>query len=352
MDKNRVKKIKVFLVNAFTKNNGGGNPAGVVLNADGLTYDEKLAIAKAVGYSETAFVSKIVNSKSSSGATRRSAVENANTDVDMDAEVSFFTVTDEVDFCGHATLAAFSTLFHQGVFQPGSYVQKTKAGLLGVSIMSNGHVEMKQKAPEFIGELTCEAISDVICIAPQVLAQTELPIEIVCTGLPDIIVPVPMGYLDKIQLDSTKTIEFCKAHNAVGIHAFELCESDNTITASCRNFAPLLGITEESATGSASGALACYLAKHYIGHSAVSRTGNSTGQRNTHSQHSALGKKGTDSAITFNFEFEQGRAMNCPSAITATVVTATNNGLSSSSHGWTVSVGGYASQFGEKTVAL
>ncbi|MCZ8486895.1 PhzF family phenazine biosynthesis protein [Vibrio lentus] len=37
------------------------------------------------------------------------------------------------------------------------------------------------------------------------------------------------------------------------------------LTASCRNFAPLFGILRESATGSASGALACYLAKHLNG---------------------------------------------------------------------------------------
>jgi len=51
---------------------------------------KKLKIAQAVGYSETAFVA---------------------TDDVADYSVSFFTITGEVDFCGHATLAIFSAIF-------------------------------------------------------------------------------------------------------------------------------------------------------------------------------------------------------------------------------------------------
>lgn len=51
-------KVEAYLVNSFTANGSGGNPAGVVLNADNLSNEAKLAIAQAVGYSETAFVSQ------------------------------------------------------------------------------------------------------------------------------------------------------------------------------------------------------------------------------------------------------------------------------------------------------
>ncbi|WP_370738708.1 PhzF family phenazine biosynthesis protein [Vibrio spartinae] len=43
------------------------------------------------------------------------------------------------------------------------------------------------------------------------------------------------------------------------MHVFELCEGNSGLTASCRNFAPLFDIPEESTTGSANGALACYI---------------------------------------------------------------------------------------------
>ncbi|CAD5287858.1 hypothetical protein ALTERO38_50306 [Alteromonas sp. 38] len=46
--------IDVALVSSFTENGKVGNPAGVVLNVDGLSNAQKLKVAQAVGYSETA----------------------------------------------------------------------------------------------------------------------------------------------------------------------------------------------------------------------------------------------------------------------------------------------------------
>jgi PhzF family phenazine biosynthesis protein len=47
----------VNIVNAFVDGGRGGNPAGVVLDADGLSAQQKQAIARLAGLSETAFVS-------------------------------------------------------------------------------------------------------------------------------------------------------------------------------------------------------------------------------------------------------------------------------------------------------
>jgi len=258
--------IEVTLVNSFSTNGQGGNPAGVVFNADKLSDAQKLKIAQAVGYSETAFVAS---------------------DDKADYEVSFFTTTGEVDFCGHATLAAFSTMFQQGIITAGAYVQRTKAGMLLVSIEPNGKVIMEQQLPQKLKSFTYQEISDVIGIKSNILERTKLPIEVISTGLPDVIIPVPRGYLDSIEPNDNRIADFCRKHNLVGFHVFELYEQGSQLTASCRNFAPLFDISEESATGSSNGALACYLTEHL-----------------------ALGN---------NFIFEQGRAMNCTSIITASV---------------------------------
>jgi PhzF family phenazine biosynthesis protein len=308
-----VKTIEIHMVNAFTVNREGGNPAGVVLQADGLSFNEKLKIAQTVGYSETAFVSE---------------------DNNADVALSFFTVTGEVDFCGHATLAAFSLMFQKGILQEGDYTQRTKAGMLGVSITNEGNVVMGQKPPEFIQNLTYEAVSELIGIAPDILASTQLPVEIVSTGLPDIIVALPRGYLDQINLNADKTIAFCHQFNAVGIHAFELYEPSSYFTASCRNFAPILGIAEESATGSASGALACYLEKHGF-------EGKSIKDKRIE------GHEQSGSNSVFNYVFEQGRAMQCSSCILATVVVS-----GSDKKKLDVTVGGTASFIGTKVIAL
>ena len=388
-----MKTIEVHLINAFTAFEKGGNPAGVVLNADSLSVEERLKVAQAVGYSETAFVSN---------------------DEYADVALSFFTVTGEVDFCGHATLAAFSLMFKKGILQAGDYTQRTKAGMLGVSITGEGNVVMGQKSPEFIQRLTYEGVSELIGIAPDILASTHLPIEVVSTGLPDIIVAVPPGYLSKIDLNVDKTTEFCQQHNAVGIHAFELCEPSSNLTASCRNFAPLLGITEESATGSASGALACYLAKHGIDgigfdepdfeesgikdtsldetsieKSSMKKTsieesyiqGSSKedrclaggslersllkdgsvkdgSEKDSHVEESHLENRRTEgqphniSNLVLNYAFEQGRAMMCCSHIFAKVVNNESKDEKRGQTKWEVSVGGTASSMGKKAVVL
>ncbi len=289
-----MKNVEAFLFNSFTSNGTGGNPAGVVLHADHLSNEEKLQIAQVVGYSETAFVSL---------------------DDEADFELSFFTTTGEVDFCGHATLAAFSTMYQDGIITEGKYLQRTKAGLLVVAIEANGHIVMDLKLPEFRGEFSYEVISELIGLDSTLLESTRLPIEVISTGLPDIIVPVPFGYLDQIQVNENLTSEFCERHGVIGIHAFELCEKTSKVTASCRNFAPLVGISEESATGSASGALACYLAKHLP---------------NTHSN---------------SFTFEQGRVMECVSIITASVELSDQGIIK-------VRVGGFAHKVGRQKISV
>ncbi|WP_444942375.1 PhzF family phenazine biosynthesis protein [Microbulbifer sp. ZKSA004] len=278
--------IEVNLVSSFTVNGKGGNPAGVVLNADHLSDSQKLKIAQTVGYSETAFVSS---------------------DEDADFEVSFYTTTEEVDFCGHATLATFSTLFKKQILTVGSYIQKTKAGMLSVHIESNGKVVMEQQLPQKINCFSYQEVANVIGLESNVLERTKLPIEVISTGLPDVIIPVPKGYLDLIEPDDKLIAAFCKKHNVIGFHIFELCEPGNKLTASCRNFAPLFGISEESATGSSSGALACYLTEHL-----------------------ALGD---------DYIFEQGRAMNCTSIITVAVSSNNSKVMDVKVGGFTTSIG-------------
>ncbi|MFY0407102.1 PhzF family phenazine biosynthesis protein [Solicola sp. PLA-1-18] len=70
---------------AFTLDGTGGNPAGVVLGAEGATDAEMLAVAARLGHSETAFV-----------VGRRG---------DRDLDVRYFSPLAEVAFCGHATVA-------------------------------------------------------------------------------------------------------------------------------------------------------------------------------------------------------------------------------------------------------
>lgn len=262
-------EVLIYCINSFTHNNLGGNPAGVVLNAEALTSKQMQNIAAMVGYSETAFVTS---------------------DKQCDFNVRFFTPTEEVDFCGHATLATFHLMFEQQLILAQQYTQQTKAGKLNVSITADNVVTMQQTLPQYLGKIASDEVASLLEIDNEWFKSTCLPCEIVSTGLADIIVPVPFGTLDKLKPNDEKISAFSKKYNAVGLHVFELppTSAQTTITASCRNFAPLFGIPEESATGSASGALACYFAKHNI-------------------------------VASRHYTFEQGIKMGSPSLIYATV---------------------------------
>lgn len=232
--------VIVYLVEAFSYLGKGGNTAGVVLQADRLSHEEKLAIAKQVGVSETAFVSYS----------------------DMaDCAVAFFTPTEEVDFCGHATLATFWLLKQLGIVSEGRYMQETKAGVLAVEVDSTGLVTMEQVAPTWMKVYSADVIAPLFGLSERALSSLALPIQALSTGLPDIIVPVPTGELDKVVMDEKAVVDFSRQEKVIGFHLFELNPEEDGVTAYCRNFAPAVGIIEESATGSATGALACYLYK-------------------------------------------------------------------------------------------
>ena len=236
----KTRKIIVATLNAFARTPEGGNPAGVVLDADQLDETAMQRIAAKVGMSETAFVQK-------SAAA--------------DFKVRFFTPAAEVDLCGHATIATFSHLFGIRRIRAGRYRQETKAGILGIEIQADGTVFMEQTLPVFDSAIDGRDIAASLGKGPDSLAP-GLPVQIVSTGLRDTMVPVvSLRELSSLEPDFDKITEISKELGAVGYHAFSL-ETKFDSTAHCRNFAPLYDIPEEAATGTSSGALACYLFKH------------------------------------------------------------------------------------------
>ena len=261
--------MKAYTIHAFAKTEEGGNPAGVVLHADDLSVNHMKKIAAFLKFSETAFVMK------SNFA---------------DFEVRFFTPLSEVDLCGHATIGTFSVLLNKKIIKPGFYSQQTRAGILSVEARKDTTIMMNQPVPVFAETVDKAEIADSLNIALDAF-MPDLPAGIVSTGLRDIIVPVKtMERLDSICPDWDKVRHISKKYNVAGYHLF----TQETVTganAHCRNFAPLLGIPEESATGTSSGALASYL--FYFG---------------------VFGKEDCEALV-----FEQGYSMNKPSEIQASL---------------------------------
>lgn len=248
---------KIFKLDSFTNIRFGGNPAAVVLDADGLSKDDMKKIAREMNLSETAFVFK------------------SNSE-DYDYETRFFTPTEEVDLCGHATIAVFYLLGTLGLIQPKKekviIKQKTLAGVLPVEVnFIKGEVDtviMTQGKPKKIFEVKdIKLLSDILGIKDKEIGiegfDTVVPMAY-STGLPDIILPVKdIGVLKKIKPDFTKLKKYSEDLNIVGVHAFTFKDIEKRRVL-CRNFAPAYGIDEEAATGTSNGALVAYLYENSI----------------------------------------------------------------------------------------
>ena len=107
----------VLRLTAFTDDPEGGNPAGVVLDANGLSAEDMQRIAADVGYSETAFLIP-------------------HTDVENSYQIRYFTPAAEVAFCGHATIASGVVLGRE--YGDGVYELSTQAGPVEVDVTVAG----------------------------------------------------------------------------------------------------------------------------------------------------------------------------------------------------------------------
>ncbi|NWH74842.1 PBLD protein, partial [Piaya cayana] len=91
-------QIPIFTVDAFTNQPFSGNPAAVCLLENDLDEDLHQKIATEMNLSETAFIRKL---RPGDDFTKSSCFG-----------LRWFTPTNEVPLCGHATLASAAVLFH------------------------------------------------------------------------------------------------------------------------------------------------------------------------------------------------------------------------------------------------
>ena len=236
--------MRYFIVDAFTSQPFGGNPAGVVLLGQDVTFpNDSLMrqVAAELRYSETAFVQ-----------------QNGPTEF----TVRYFTPAGEVDLCGHATIATFGVLRREGIVSEDAVcLNHTLAGDLEVSV--GEQVMMQMAKPKAIdSQINARQLYHMMGGVDD-YPLSELPVEVISTGLPDIIMPVyNVEALNDLRPDMDALAKLSRELNVTGVHAFVL--TDDGYTAHVRNFAPLYGIPEESATGTANAALTYYLYRHSL----------------------------------------------------------------------------------------
>lgn len=228
-------QIEVKVINGFVDQDKGGNPAGVVLDADRYTDVQKQKIASLVGLSETAFVS-------------RSSV--------ADFKLDFFTPTRQIPHCGHATVAVFSHLSQIGLIRAKNSSKETIDGIRKI-IIDGDLAFMEQLRPRYqeFSDQDKQAITKSIGANPRQVTDAK----IVDTGNSFAVIQLDgLETLQNLQPDFEAIKAISDQFELIGYYVFALKPNDERIAAA-RMFAPSYGINEEAATGMAAGPLGCYL---------------------------------------------------------------------------------------------
>lgn len=241
-----MKPYPFYQVDAFTDRPLGGNPCAVVLDADDLSDETMLAVAREMNLSETAFV------------TRSDAA---------DFGVRYFTPAEEIPLAGHPTLATTFTLVEAGRLQlAGAHTRITlemKAGVIPVDIHARdgkvGQMIMTQKRPEFLRTYAPDAVAPAFSLAPEDLLP-DFPLQTVSTGTPQLMIPLKhLETLHKTRVDVPAYETLRQSGDFFSPHLFCLggvTEAGHTFA---RHFGAPPDTPEDPFTGSATGGMAAYL---------------------------------------------------------------------------------------------
>ncbi len=253
-----MKEYRFIQVDVFTDRPFGGNPLAVFPDAEGLTSEEMQCLAREMNLSETTFVLP----PQAPGA---------------DFRVRIFTPATELPFAGHPVVGTHWVMAHLGrvpLREPVTQVRfELGVGVLPADLhVIHGQVQrvvMTQARPTFHAIL--EDVADLatgLGLPPEAITATGLPVQVVSTGLPQLMVPLRslgnVRCLDAARLDMAALNRVCQFLNTKDVLVFTRETELPGSTVHVRMFAPLHGVPEDPATGSANGALAAYLVHHQV----------------------------------------------------------------------------------------
>ncbi|HDQ71936.1 MAG TPA: PhzF family phenazine biosynthesis protein [Chloroflexi bacterium] len=251
-----MKAYRFVQVDVFTHIPFGGNPLAVFPEAEGLTNEDMQRLAQEMNLSETTFVLPAQTAEA-------------------DFKVRIFTPAAELPFAGHPVIGTHWTLAHLGrvpLQEPLTQVRfELGVGVLAadlhVSDAQVTRVVMTQARPQFLTHL--EDVTDLatgLGLPPEAITDTNLPVQIVSTGVPQMMVPVrslaEVQAMDANKLNTGVLNEVCRQLDTECVMVFTFETEQAASTVHVRMFAPLLGVPEDPATGSANGALGAYLVHH------------------------------------------------------------------------------------------
>jgi trans-2,3-dihydro-3-hydroxyanthranilate isomerase len=247
------KPRRYVTVDVFTSRAFGGNPLAVVLDADGMTAAQMQSIAAEFNYSETTFVL-------------------APRAPDHSAHVRIFTPRTEIPFAGHPNVGTAVVLAREiestGRALPERLVFEEAAGLVPMSLLREAGAvvgaELAAPKPLTVGaEVSAADAAECLSLAPRDIAIATHPPQVLSVGLPFLVAEV--GSREALR----RAKPTLAAHERVlppagtdSIFAYARGAAPGELHA--RMFAPLDGIVEDPATGSAGAATIALLAERAI----------------------------------------------------------------------------------------
>src|SRR5947209_1586587 len=249
-----MRRVHYHRVDVFTDRAFGGNPLAVCANGRGLNVETMQAIAKEFNLSETTFVLP-------------------PDDPAHDWRVRIFTPGRELPMAGHPTVGTSFVLAREHLIRRDSdettIVLEEGVGPVPVRIeFKDGEpafAEMTQPLPRFGPRLTDARVAAEMLSLDAGDVDAELPIEVVSCGVPFLFVPVRSLDAARRARPRAELIERAAGDRLppeVFVFTREVEREGSTVHS--RMFAPTLGITEDPATGAASGPLGCYLVRYGV----------------------------------------------------------------------------------------
>lgn len=226
---------RFYITEVFVLGPYSGNQLATVIDCDGLGDQEMQAIARAFNFAETTFY--------------------LGGNVNNGYDVRIFTPAAELPFAGHPTLGtAYLIKNHLEKLDVNQLTLNLGVGPIPVQFTGEGELWMRQNPPEF-GSVRAHKDAAAMIGLTEADLDPRFPAQLVSTGLEFLIVPVK----DLAALQRSRAIP---GSGDTGILAFcgEGYTSEQDFAS--RMFAPGLGVSEDAATGSATGCLAAYLAEH------------------------------------------------------------------------------------------
>ncbi len=242
-------KLPLIQVDAFSRTAYGGNPCAVVFDADALSADQMLMIAREMNLSETAFVMQSQKA---------------------DFRARYFTPAEEIPLAGHPTIATIFALIYSRrlpILRPEFSIRlQLEAGVIDIEIDAKNAeqplITMSQLKPRFMRVYAPDIVMPAFGLLPEDVLP-GLPIMTVSTGTPQLMIPLrDLDCLRRARPDVTAYSALREAGDFFSPHLFVLPGITAQGTTFARHFGVPPDTPEDPVTGSATGGMAAYLWRH------------------------------------------------------------------------------------------